>query len=34
MKKSLGAKTIIYPAPVLVIGSYDKNGNPNVMTAA
>ena len=34
MKKSLGAKTIIYPAPVLVIGSYDGNGNPNVMTAA
>jgi flavin reductase (DIM6/NTAB) family NADH-FMN oxidoreductase RutF len=34
MKKSLGAKTIIYPAPVLVIGSYDKNGKPNVMTAA
>ena len=34
MRKSLGAKTIIYPAPVLVIGSYDKNGNPNVMTAA
>ncbi|MBW1800938.1 MAG: flavin reductase family protein [Deltaproteobacteria bacterium] len=34
MKKSIGAKTIIYPAPVLVVGSYDKNGNPNVMTAA
>lgn len=34
MKKSLGAKTIIYPTPVLVIGSYDKNGKPNVMTAA
>ncbi|MGV8056657.1 MAG: flavin reductase family protein [Smithellaceae bacterium] len=34
MKKSLSAKTIIYPAPVLVIGTYDKNGKPNVMTAA
>jgi len=34
MKKSLGAKTIIYPTPILVIGTYDKNGKPNVMTAA
>jgi flavin reductase (DIM6/NTAB) family NADH-FMN oxidoreductase RutF len=34
MKKSLGAKTIIYPTPVLVIGSYDMSGRPNVMTAA
>ncbi|MBI5055692.1 MAG: flavin reductase family protein [Nitrospirae bacterium] len=34
MKKSLGAKTIAYPAPVFVIGTYDKNGKPNVMTAA
>jgi len=34
MKKSLGAKTILYPTPVLVIGTYDKSGKPNVMTAA
>lgn len=33
MKKSLGPKTIA-PAPVWVIGSYDKDGKPNVMTAA
>jgi flavin reductase (DIM6/NTAB) family NADH-FMN oxidoreductase RutF len=34
MMKSLGAKTLIYPAPVLVVGTYNKNGTPNVMTAA
>ncbi|WP_407310073.1 flavin reductase family protein [Desulfosporosinus sp. SB140] len=34
MKKSLGAKTLVYPTPVLVIGTYDNEGNPNVMTAA
>jgi len=34
MKKSLGAKTLVYPTPVWVIGTYDKEGNPNVMTAA
>jgi flavin reductase (DIM6/NTAB) family NADH-FMN oxidoreductase RutF len=34
MKKSLGAKTILYPTPVLIIGTYDKAGKPNVMTAA
>ena len=34
MRKSLGAKTIIYPTPVLVIGTYDKDGKANVMTAA
>ena len=34
MKKSIGAKTILYPAPVLIVGTYDKNGNPNAMTAA
>lgn len=30
MKKSLGAKTYLYPAPVLVIGTYDRSGKPNV----
>ncbi|MEN6449797.1 MAG: flavin reductase family protein [Thermoguttaceae bacterium] len=34
MKKSLGAKTILYPTPVLVVGTYDDAGKPNVMTAA
>lgn len=34
MKTSLGAKTLLYPTPVLVVGSYDEQGNPNVMTAA
>jgi flavin reductase (DIM6/NTAB) family NADH-FMN oxidoreductase RutF len=34
MKKSLGAATILYPTPVWVIGSYDKGGKPNAMTAS
>lgn len=34
MKKSLGAKTIVPMTPVWVVGTYDRDGNPNVMTAA
>jgi len=34
IKQSLGAKTAIVPIPVWVIGSYDKEGKPNIMTAA
>jgi len=34
MTKSLGPKTLIYPAPVLVVGTYNKAGKPNVMTAS
>jgi flavin reductase (DIM6/NTAB) family NADH-FMN oxidoreductase RutF len=34
MKKSLGAKTLVYPTPVFVVGTYDQAGKPNVMTAA
>ena len=34
MKKSIGAKTIIYPTPVLIVGTYDSSKKPNVMTAA
>ena len=34
MKKSIGAKTIVYPTPVLVVGTYDTDGKPNAMTAA
>lgn len=34
MKKSLGPKTILYPTPVLVIGTYDETGRANAMTAS
>ncbi len=34
MKKSIGARTMIFPTPVLVVGSYDKAGRPNAMTVA
>jgi len=34
MKKSIGAKTIVFPTPVFVVGTYDKSGKPNVMTVA
>lgn len=34
MKKSFGARTLIFPAPVWCVGSYDARGNPNVMTIA
>lgn len=34
MRKNLGAKAILYPMPVLIIGSYDENGKPNAMNAA
>jgi len=33
-KASLGAKTWIIPTPVWVIGSYDKDGKPNMMTSS
>lgn len=34
MRKNLGAKTILYPMPVLIIGTYDEKGTPNAMNAA
>ncbi|MDY6863703.1 MAG: flavin reductase, partial [Thermodesulfobacteriota bacterium] len=34
MKKSIGAKTIVYPCPTFIVGTYDSTGKPNVMTAA
>ena len=34
MKKSLGAKPMLFPTPVLVVGTYDADGRANVMTAA
>jgi flavin reductase (DIM6/NTAB) family NADH-FMN oxidoreductase RutF len=34
MKKSIGAKTVVYPTPVFIVGTYDKAGKANVMAAA
>ena len=34
VRKSVGAKTIVYPTPVFVVGTYDRAGRPNVMTVA
>ena len=34
MRKNFGAKTYLYPQPVMIIGTYDENGNANAMNAA
>ena len=34
MKKSLGPKTLLYPTPILVVGTYDADGKPNAMVAS
>jgi flavin reductase (DIM6/NTAB) family NADH-FMN oxidoreductase RutF len=34
MKKSLGAKTLAVPTPAWLVGTYDSDGKPNIMTAA
>lgn len=34
MKQSLGAKPLAFPTPVYLVGSYDSNGQPNMMNAA
>lgn len=34
MRKDFGAKPVTYPQPVYMIGTYDENGNPDVMNAA
>ena len=34
MKKSFGAKTIAYPTPMFIVGTYGPEGRPNVMAAA
>ena len=34
MKTDLGKKTILYPMPVLMVGTYDKKGKPDLMAAA
>ena len=33
-KRSLGVKAELHPKPAAVIGTYDKDGKPNIMTAA
>ena len=33
-KRSLGALPLLYPEPVLLVGTYDAEGKANVMTAA
>ena len=32
MKISFGAKIHVYPTPVWVVGTYDNEGKPNMMT--
>lgn len=34
MRKNFGSKPWVYPLPVLIIGTYDENGNANAMNAA
>ena len=34
MKYDIGAKTLLFPTPVLVVATYDVSGKPNAMTAA
>ena len=34
MRKNFGAKTWLYPMPVLIVGTYDDQGAPNAMNAA
>lgn len=34
MRKSLGAKTLLYPQVVYIIGTYNEDGTPNAMNAA
>lgn len=34
MKKNLGVKNLMFPMPVLMIGTYNEDGTPDVMNAA
>ncbi len=34
MKKSLGAKTLVFPTPTWIVGTYDQEDRPNAMAAA
>ena len=33
-RKNFGAKSYLYPQPVMIIGTYDENGKANAMNAA
>ena len=34
MRKQLKSKAYLYPLPVLIVGTFDKDGTPNAMNAA
>ncbi len=34
MRKDFGPKPMLYPMPVLILGTYDETGTPNAMNAA
>jgi len=34
VKRSIGARTVVYPTPVFIVGTYDAEGKPNAMAAA
>ena len=34
MRKNFGGKPWLYPMPVLIVATYDENGNPDAMNAA
>jgi flavin reductase (DIM6/NTAB) family NADH-FMN oxidoreductase RutF len=34
MKQSRGARTIVFPTPVFIVGTYDETGKANMMAAA
>ncbi|WP_342676247.1 flavin reductase family protein [Methanofollis sp. UBA420] len=34
MKRSCGARPLLYPHPVMIVCTYDADGNPDAMTAA
>ncbi len=34
MKKNIGVKNWMFPMPVLMIGTYNEDGTPNMMNAA
>jgi flavin reductase (DIM6/NTAB) family NADH-FMN oxidoreductase RutF len=34
MRKDFGKRPLIYPQPVLIVGTYNDDGSPDVMTAA
>ena len=34
MRKDFGPQTWLFPLPVLILGTYDENNNPNAMNAA